>query len=152
MQRKGYLDVFTAPLTADEYRTLVEVKYHPGATSQIRGWALRDKDGRIRGWHPCGQAFEGRRNNHVHVRQLRRSGSPMPGGAMTVTLEITAAAFTASNSAASRPPRSGLTAHHVGKAFAVSAALVVAAAVMLLIILAVITLANDGLHANWSAT
>lgn len=43
--------MFTAPLTADEYRILVEVKYHPGA-SQIRGWALRDNDGGIRGWHP----------------------------------------------------------------------------------------------------
>jgi hypothetical protein len=53
MQRKirDIRDVFTAPLTADEYRILVEVKYHPGA-SQIRGWALRGTDGRIRGWHP----------------------------------------------------------------------------------------------------
>jgi hypothetical protein len=75
---------------------------------------------------------------------------------MIVVPEATdAATFTAGNSAASGPPRSELTAHHAGnagKAFAISAALVVAAAVTLLIILAVITLANEGLHANWSAT
>jgi hypothetical protein len=43
--------VFTAPLTIGEYRILVDVKYCPGA-AQIKGWALRDKDGRTRGWHP----------------------------------------------------------------------------------------------------
>ena len=43
--------MFTAPLTIDEYRVLVDVKYHQGA-DQIKGWALRDKYGRIRGWHP----------------------------------------------------------------------------------------------------
>jgi len=43
--------MFTAPLTIDEYRVLVDVKYHPGA-DHIKGWALRDKYGRIRGWHP----------------------------------------------------------------------------------------------------
>jgi hypothetical protein len=89
-------DVFTTPLTADEYRILAEVKYHPGA-DQIRGWALREKDGH----------------------------------------------------AASGPPRSGLAARHAGWIFAKSAALVVAVAVTLVIILAVITLADDGLHANW---
>ena len=42
--------MFTAPLTAEEYRILVDVKYHPGAEA-VQGWALRDKDGRTRGWH-----------------------------------------------------------------------------------------------------
>jgi hypothetical protein len=74
---------------------------------------------------------------------------------MAIAREVTTtdgATLTASNSAASRPPRSGLTAHHIGKAFAISAALVVAAAMMWLIILvlAIITLVNEGLHANWS--
>jgi hypothetical protein len=59
---------------------------------------------------------------------------------------------TADNSAASRPLRSALTTRHVGNAFAKSAALVVGAAVMWLIVLAIITLLNEGLHANWSAT
>jgi hypothetical protein len=71
MHRKGYPDVFTAPLTADEYRTLVEVKYHPGA-SQIRGWALRDKDGRIRGWHP----YEYDSLNCAHADDAFRSFVP----------------------------------------------------------------------------
>jgi hypothetical protein len=88
--------VFTTPLTAEEYRLLVEVEYHPG-DPRIRGWALRDKDGH----------------------------------------------------AASGPPRSGLAARHAGWIFAKSAALVVAVTVTLVIILAVITLADDGLHANW---
>jgi hypothetical protein len=72
---------------------------------------------------------------------------------MTVALEVTVtdgATFAASNSAASRPPRSGLNACEVGKAFAKSAALVVAAAVIWLVVLAIITLVNDGLYANWS--
>jgi hypothetical protein len=45
--------VFTVPLTAAEYRILVEVKYCPAA-AHIQGWALRETDGRIRGWHPYG--------------------------------------------------------------------------------------------------
>jgi hypothetical protein len=74
---------------------------------------------------------------------------------MTVALEVTTTddiTFTASNSAASRPRRSGLTAHHAGKAFPVSAALAVAAAMMWLnlLVLAIITLVNEGLRANWS--
>lgn len=73
---------------------------------------------------------------------------------MAVVLEVTTtddATFTVSNSATGRPRRSGLTGHHVGKAFAISTALVVAAAMMWLIVLvlAIITLANEGLHANW---
>jgi hypothetical protein len=92
--------------------------------------------------------LKGRRDSGVHVRQLPRSESPAPAGAMTVTSD--AAAFTSGNSADSGPPRSGLTARHAGNTFAVSAALAVAAAVMLVIIVvAIITLANDGLHANW---
>lgn len=43
--------MFTSPLTAEEYRILVDVKYHQGAEA-VRGWALRDKYGRTRGWHP----------------------------------------------------------------------------------------------------
>jgi hypothetical protein len=62
---------------------------------------------------------------------------------MTVTPD--AAVPTAGNC----PPRPALTARHTGNTFAISAALAVTAAVMLLITLAVITLANDGLHANW---
>jgi hypothetical protein len=72
---------------------------------------------------------------------------------MTVALEVTVtdgATFAASSSAASRPPRSGLSACHVGKAFAKSVALVVGAAVIWLVVLAMITLINDGLYANWS--
>jgi hypothetical protein len=74
---------------------------------------------------------------------------------MAVALEVTPtddATFTTSNIAASRPRRSGLAAHRAGKAFAIFAALVVAAAMMWLIVLvlATITLANEGLHANWS--
>jgi hypothetical protein len=51
--------------------------------------------------------------------------------------------------AANCPPRPGLTARHAGKAFAIAAALAVATAVTLLIILAIITLADEGLHATW---
>lgn len=43
--------MFTLPLTAAEYRTLVDAKYSPNAGS-LRGWALRDKQGRTQGWHP----------------------------------------------------------------------------------------------------
>jgi len=43
--------VFTAPLTLEEYRVLVDVKYRPDAATAA-GWALADKDGRIHGWHP----------------------------------------------------------------------------------------------------
>ena len=43
--------MFTAPLTIEEYRILVDVKYHQGP-DHIKGWALRDKHGRVRGWHP----------------------------------------------------------------------------------------------------
>lgn len=43
--------MFTAPLTIEEYRVLVDVKYHQG-TGDLKGWALRDHHGRIRGWHP----------------------------------------------------------------------------------------------------
>lgn len=43
--------MFTAPLSIEEYRVLVDVKYHPGAENRT-GWALRDHHGRIRGWHP----------------------------------------------------------------------------------------------------
>jgi hypothetical protein len=73
---------------------------------------------------------------------------------MAVTLEVTTtddATLTVSNSATGRPRHSGLAAHHVGKVFAISTALVVAAAMMWLIVLvlAIITLANEGLHANW---
>jgi hypothetical protein len=69
---------------------------------------------------------------------------------MTVAPEVTTTS-TAGNSAASRPrpPRSALTTRHVGNAFAKSAALVVGAAVMWLIVLAIITLLDEGLHANW---
>jgi hypothetical protein len=67
---------------------------------------------------------------------------------MTATPD--AAVFTADNSDASGPPRPALTGRHAGNTCAIpAAALAVATAVMLLIILAVITLANDGLHANW---
>jgi hypothetical protein len=70
---------------------------------------------------------------------------------MTAALEVTdRATFAASNSAATRPPRSGLSAYHVRKAFTKSAALVVSAAVIWLVVLAIITLINDGLYANWS--
>lgn len=43
--------MFTSPLNAEEYRTLVDVKYRSGADA-IKGWALRDLDGRTLGWHP----------------------------------------------------------------------------------------------------
>lgn len=43
--------MFTTPLSAKEYRILVDVKYRPGADS-IQGWALRDQHGFPRGWHP----------------------------------------------------------------------------------------------------
>jgi hypothetical protein len=43
--------MFTAPLTINEYRILVDAKYRQGA-DHIKGWALRDKYGRIHGWHP----------------------------------------------------------------------------------------------------
>jgi hypothetical protein len=36
--------MFTLPLTAAEYRALVEAKYSPNAET-LRGWALRDKQG-----------------------------------------------------------------------------------------------------------
>jgi hypothetical protein len=42
--------MFTLPLTAAEYRALVDVKYSPNAET-VRGWALRDKQGRTQGWH-----------------------------------------------------------------------------------------------------
>jgi hypothetical protein len=69
-----------------------------------------------------------------------------------VTASTDDTTFTASNGAASHPHRSGRTAHHAGKALAISAALVVAAAMMWLIVfvLAIITLTNEGLYANWS--
>lgn len=63
--------MFTAPLTAGEYRIFVEVKYCPGA-SQIKGWALRDKDGRSRGWHP----YESDNRNWAHVDDAFRSFVP----------------------------------------------------------------------------
>jgi hypothetical protein len=44
--------VFTAPLTVDEYRALVDVKYRPGVET-IPGWALHDRYGCTRGWHPA---------------------------------------------------------------------------------------------------
>jgi hypothetical protein len=72
---------------------------------------------------------------------------------MIVALEIAAtdgATFTVGNSTASRPPRSWLSAWHGGRAFAHSAAFVVAGAVIWLVALAIITLASEGLHANWS--
>jgi hypothetical protein len=66
---------------------------------------------------------------------------------MTVTLETT---DTAGNNAASRPPRPEPTAHHTRNAFAIPAEFIVAVALtLLIIIIAVTTLANDGLHANW---
>jgi ABC-type uncharacterized transport system fused permease/ATPase subunit len=71
---------------------------------------------------------------------------------MTVAPEVTTtddATFTAGNSAASRPPRPALTGRHVEKIFTKSAALVAATAVIWLIVLAIITLVDDGLHANW---
>jgi hypothetical protein len=43
--------MFTTPLSTDEYRILLDAKYSPDA-EKIQGWALRDEDGRIRGWHP----------------------------------------------------------------------------------------------------
>lgn len=43
--------MFTLPLTAAEYRALVDAKYSPNADT-LRGWALRDKQGRTQGWHP----------------------------------------------------------------------------------------------------
>ncbi|TXI59032.1 hypothetical protein [Mycolicibacterium mageritense] len=43
--------MFTLPLTAAEYLALVDIKYSPNADA-LRGWALRDKDGRTHGWHP----------------------------------------------------------------------------------------------------
>jgi hypothetical protein len=72
---------------------------------------------------------------------------------MTVALEATVtdgATFAASSSAASRPPRSGLSASHVGRVFANSVAVGVGAVVLWLVVLAMITLINDGLYANWS--
>jgi hypothetical protein len=66
---------------------------------------------------------------------------------MTVTPETT---DTAGNNAASRPRQPKPTAHHTRNAFATPAVLIAAIALTLLIItLAVTTLANDGLHANW---
>ena len=43
--------MFTAPLTAEEYRILLDIKYRPGAQT-VQGWALRDQYGYPRGWHP----------------------------------------------------------------------------------------------------
>jgi hypothetical protein len=43
--------MFTLPLTAAEYRELVDAKYRPNAET-LPGWALRDKQGRTQGWHP----------------------------------------------------------------------------------------------------
>ena len=43
--------MFTLPLTAAEYRALVDAKYSPNADTR-RGWALRDQQGRTQGWHP----------------------------------------------------------------------------------------------------
>jgi hypothetical protein len=65
----------------------------------------------------------------------------------TTTDDIT---VTANNSAASGPPRPAPTARHIEKTFVKSAALVVGTAVMWLIVLAIITLLDEGLHANWS--
>lgn len=42
--------MFTLPLTAAEYRALVDAKYSPNAET-LAGWALRDKQGRTQGWH-----------------------------------------------------------------------------------------------------
>jgi hypothetical protein len=63
--------VFTAPLTASEYRILVEVKYCQGA-SRIQGWALRNQDGRIRGWHP----YQSDSRNWAHADDAFRSFVP----------------------------------------------------------------------------
>jgi hypothetical protein len=73
---------------------------------------------------------------------------------MALVLEVTTtddATFTVNNSATGRPRRSGPPNHHVGNAFAISTALVVAAVVMwvIVLVLAIVTLANEGLHANW---
>lgn len=42
--------MFTSPLNVEEYRSLVDVKYHCGADA-VKGWALRDEQGRTHGWH-----------------------------------------------------------------------------------------------------
>jgi hypothetical protein len=63
--------VFTAPLTAAEYRILLEVKYCPGA-AHIHGWALRETDGRIRGWHP----YESDSHDWAHADDAFRSFVP----------------------------------------------------------------------------
>jgi hypothetical protein len=63
--------VFTAPLTAAEYRILLEIKYCPGA-AQIQGWALRETGGRIHGWHP----YESESNGWAHADDAFRSFIP----------------------------------------------------------------------------
>lgn len=42
--------MFTAPLTAAEYRILLDIKYRPHAQT-VQGWALHDQYGHTRGWH-----------------------------------------------------------------------------------------------------
>jgi hypothetical protein len=71
---------------------------------------------------------------------------------MTVAPEVSTsddASFAAGNNAASRPPRPVPAGRRVEKIVAKSAALVVTTAVIWLIVLAIITLLDDGLHANW---
>jgi hypothetical protein len=43
--------MFTQPLSAEEYRYLVDVKYRTDA-HELQGWALHDDADRTRGWHP----------------------------------------------------------------------------------------------------
>jgi hypothetical protein len=73
--------MFTAPLTAAEYRILLEVKYCPGA-AHIPGWALRETDGRIRGWHP----YESDSRNWAHADDAFRSFVPDPRERRRLTL------------------------------------------------------------------
>ena len=56
--------MFTAPLTNEEYRILIDVKYRAGAET-LRGWALRDQHGGTIGWHPyeAGSQFWARGND-----------------------------------------------------------------------------------------
>lgn len=43
--------LYDEPLSPAMYRKFVDLKYSPGAEHVI-GWALRDRSGRIRAWHP----------------------------------------------------------------------------------------------------
>lgn len=43
--------LYNEPLSPAMYRKFVDVKYSPGAEHVI-GWALRDRSGRVRAWHP----------------------------------------------------------------------------------------------------